>query len=115
MSSDFGSAASSLVAYALRNTTLESEFAPENWTTLPHNTTNSQQYGFFIGYNVDWGDRLVLGVDAAYNRALSLNASASDTLARRVTTSDGATHNVIINASSALRLIDYATARARAG
>jgi opacity protein-like surface antigen len=111
---DFGSAGGSLVSYILRNTTVENEFAPSGWTTLSKTTTNSRQYGFFLGYNTQW-DRLVLGVDGSYNRPQSLTASSSDTISRIVTTSDGTQHIVTINAMSSLKLIDYATARVRAG
>jgi opacity protein-like surface antigen len=111
---DFGSATSSEVAFILRNTTLENEAHPSDWTTLPADSTNGRNYGLFLGYNVQW-DQLVLGVDAAYNRGSSIRNSASDTLARRVTTSDNIQHDVQIDASSTMELVDYATLRARAG
>ncbi len=111
---DFATSAGSLIAYILRNTTLESQFSPDKWTTLPKTTTNSRQYGFFLGYNTQW-DCLVLGIDGAYNRLQSLSASSSDSLNRIVTTSDLTQHNVTIAASSSLKLIDYATGRVRAG
>jgi opacity protein-like surface antigen len=114
LSSDFGNATSSLVAYALRNTLVESEFAPENWTALPKSVTNSRQYGFFLGYNTQW-NRLVLGADASYIRPASLAASASDSISRIVTTSDKTQHTVSITSAASLKLIDYATVRARAG
>jgi outer membrane immunogenic protein len=111
---DFGGSTSSEVAFILRNTTLENEAAPSSWTTLPADSTNGRNYGLFLGYNVQM-DQLVLGVDAAYNRGSSIRNSASDTLARRVTTSDNVQHDVTITASSTMELIDYATLRARAG
>lgn len=111
---DFGTATGSLVAYILRNTTVEDEFAPSGWTTLSKSTTNSKQYGFFIGYNTQW-DCLVLGIDGAYNRPQSLNAASADSIRRIVTTSDGTQHDVTVSASASLKLVDYATARARAG
>jgi outer membrane immunogenic protein len=114
MDTDFGNSTSSIVAFILRNSTLENEFAPSNWTTLPSDITNGKQYGAFLGYNFQW-DQLVLGVDGAYNRAASINASAIDSITRIVTTSDAVIHNVTIDASSSLKLIDYATLRARAG
>ena len=42
---DFGSATSSEVAFILRNTTLENEAHPSDWTTLPANSTNGRNYG----------------------------------------------------------------------
>lgn len=65
--------------------------------TLAQPSTNSLQYGAFVGYNFQW-DNLVVGIDAAYNRPSSLDTSATS----------GA-------ASASLKLVDYATLRARAG
>jgi outer membrane immunogenic protein len=68
---------------------------------FPHSTTtNSVQFGGFLGYNVQW-DELVIGVEGAYNRPSSLSTSAIST------SGTGAT--------SSLKLVDYATFRARAG
>jgi len=39
MNADFGKSTSSMVAFILRNSTLESEGHPSSWTTLPKNTT----------------------------------------------------------------------------
>lgn len=114
MSADFGNAGSTQIAYILRNTTLQNEFAPSNWTTMPKVVTNSKQFGGFIGYNMQW-DALVVGADIGYNRMTSMEAGASDSIARQVITSDGTTHNVYINTAASLKLIDYATFRARAG
>lgn len=114
MNTDFGNSTSDLVAYSLRNTVVENEFAPSNWTALPANTTNGRQYGIFLGYNWQW-DELVIGFDAAYNRPSSLKASASDTISRQVVTSDGVNNAVTITAQSSLELVDYATVRVRAG
>jgi outer membrane immunogenic protein len=114
MNTDFGNGTSSLVAYILRNSTLEDEAAPSNWTTLPSNTTNGRSYGVFLGYSFQW-DQLVLGLDLAYNRPSSLEGSASDSLERIVTTSDTVQHDVTIIAQSSIKLVDYATFRGRAG
>lgn len=114
LSADFGNATSSEIAYILRDTTLEDEFAPSSWTTLPKGITNGNQYGFFLGYNWQM-DPLVLGVDVGYNRPASLESDVSDTLAREVTTSDNVTHDVYLQSSASLKLVDYATVRARAG
>lgn len=115
MNSDFGNSASSLIAFALRNTEVEEQFAPSSWTTLPSNTTNGRQYGAFLGYNWQW-DQLVVGLDLGYNRISSLTASASDQIVRQVvTTPDNVNNLLTITAQSSLKLIDYATMRARAG
>jgi len=114
MTTDFGDSASSQIAYILRNTALESEQHPSTWTTLPRNTTNTKNYGGFIGYNIQWSE-LVVGFDMSYNRPTSLSSSAHDVIDRTVTLSDGTKDAVHIDASGAVKLIDYATFRGRAG
>jgi opacity protein-like surface antigen len=115
MNTDFGNSTSSLIAFILRNTEVEDQFSPSNWTTLPANTTNGRQYGAFLGYNWQW-EELVAGFDLGYNRSSSLSTSASDTIARQVvTTPDNVNNALTITAQSSLQLIDYATMRARAG
>ena len=114
MSSDFGNAGSSQIAYILRDSLLEQEFQPSSWTTLPKTVTNDAQYGFFLGYN--WQlDELVLGLDGGYNRFSSLSSSASDSITRIATTSDAVQHTVTLQTSASIKLVDYATVRARAG
>lgn len=114
MNADFGNAGSDQIAYILRNTTVQSEFSPSSWTTLPNVTTNSSQYGVFVGYNWQWSE-LVLGVDAAYNKPSKLETNASDSIGRQVTTSDSTVHRVYIDSAASLKLVDYATVRAKAG
>ena len=114
MNTAFGGTTSSQVAYLLRNTTIENEFSPSGWATLPSTDTTSASYGAFIGYSVQW-DALVLGVDAAYNRNSSLEAAATDSISRQFTTSDGFDNNVTVTATALVKLVDYATLRGRAG
>lgn len=66
-------------------------------TTLTQPTTNSASFGAFLGYNIQW-EHLVVGIDGAYNRPSSLETSVSS----------GAS-------SATVKLVDYATLRARAG
>jgi outer membrane immunogenic protein len=110
---DFGNSTSPLVAFILRNTTQEAEFAPSTWTTLPANTTNGPVFGGYIGYNMQW-DQLVVGVDLGYKYA-NLATGASDSIARQFVTSDNFTNTVSIDARATFKLVDYATLRARAG
>lgn len=114
MNTDFGNSSSSLIAYSLRNTTVLTELQPQSWTTLPSNTTNARQYSIFLGYNIQWSE-LVLGIDGSYNRPSSLESSASDSIARQATTSDTFVNQIDIAAQASLKMIDYATLRARAG
>ena len=114
LSGDFSSASNPQVAYILRNSTLENEFSPSSWSTLPKATSNGRQFGGFIGYNMQW-DEFVLGAEIGYNRMQSLEATSADSLERLVNTSDGVQHDVLLQSSSSLRLVDYGTFRARAG
>ena len=114
MTTNFGNSTSSQVAYTLRNTTLQNEQSPSTWTTFPESTTNSKQFGLFIGYNMQWQE-LVLGFDLAYIKPSGLNNTASDTMTRQVTLSDGTNDSVTIAAQGQTKLVDYATVRARAG
>ena len=95
MNSDFGSSTRAQVGYILRSSTLQSEYDPSSWTSLPSNSSNSKQFGGFLGYNLQY-DQLVLGIDGAYNRPSSLSSSSSDSINRAVVTSDGVSHNVLI-------------------
>ena len=114
MNTDFGNSSSSLVAFILQNTTIESEFAPSRWTALQPSTTNGRQYGAFIGYSLQW-DQLVLGLDVAYNRGSIAETSASDSISRQFVTSDGFDNQVTVAVQSRLKMIDYETIRGRAG
>ncbi|MGB7858590.1 MAG: hypothetical protein WBL48_22155 [Pseudolabrys sp.] len=84
--SDFGNSTGPLVAFILRNTIQESEFAPSTWTTLPSNTTNGPVFGGYIGYNMQW-DQLVLGVDLGYKYA-NIATGANDSISRQFVTSN---------------------------
>jgi outer membrane immunogenic protein len=115
MNTDPGNSTSSLVAFILRNTALQSEFAPSEWTTLAPGTTNSAVYGAFVGYNMQW-DNLVLGFDVGYKNPSRLDAGSTESISRRVvTSSDNVQHDVTIDANTSLKLVDYATLRARGG
>jgi opacity protein-like surface antigen len=110
---DFSGATSSLVAFLLRNTTIESENRVSSWTTLGKGDTTGTSYGGFAGYNMQW-DQAVLGVEASYNRT-SLMMSANDSMSRQFSTSDGFINNVTVNAGSNINITDYGTLRVRGG
>jgi len=114
LGTDSGTAAGPQIAYILRNSTLQNEFQPSSWTALPKSVTNSMQYGGFVGYNWQM-QQLVFGVDLAYNHPSSLDSQTSDSIVRRVVTSDNITHDVTLDAASSFKLIDYATVRGRVG
>lgn len=114
LNANFGNSTSSQIAYILRNTTIENEGNVSGWTTLPSTSSNSRQYGGFIGYNWQWSE-LVLGTDLSYNYMSSLEASAADGMSRIFNTSDGYENTVTVRSSSSIKLVDYATLRGRAG
>ena len=114
LTTDFGDSTSSSVAYILRDTTIEAEFSPSSWTSLPKDVSNSSSWGAFIGYNVQWG-QLVMGADIGYTRMTSMDTAAADSESRQFRTSDGYYNAVTVIGQSSVKLIDYATLRARAG
>jgi outer membrane immunogenic protein len=110
---DFSNATKSLVAFLLRNTTIENENHVSDWTTLSTGDTTGISYGGFAGYNMQW-DQAVLGVEASYNRT-SLMMSANDSMGRQFGTSDGFINNVTVAAGSNIHITDYGTLRMRGG
>lgn len=110
---DFGNSTRSLVAFMLRNTTLENEIRPSDWTTLGKADTTGSSYGAFVGYQTQW-EGAVVGIEANYNRT-NLSVSATDSIARQVATSDGYNNSVRINGTSSIHLTDYGTLRVRGG
>ncbi len=110
---DFSNATKSLVAFLLRNTTIENENHVSDWTTLSKGDTTGVSYGGFAGYNMQW-DQAVLGVEASYNRT-SLMMSANDSMGRQFSTSDGFINNVTVSAGSNIHITDYGTLRMRGG
>ena len=110
---DFSGATRSLVAFLLRNTSIEDEGHVSGWTTLSKGDTTGISYGGFAGYNMQW-DQAVLGVEANYNRT-SLMMSANDTMRRLFSTSDGYNNDVRVDAGSSIHITDYGTLRMRGG
>jgi outer membrane immunogenic protein len=116
---DFSGATQAPIAYALRNTQLEDEFAPSSWPILGQATTSKVTYGGYAGYNTQWED-LVIGGELDYSTAdMSFNAPSAP-IGRQVSTVDPSTtivtsYDVSAGASSTLHLIDYGSMRARAG
>jgi outer membrane immunogenic protein len=110
---DFANSTKSLVSFILRNTTIESEQHVSDWTTLGKADTSGTSYGGFIGYQMQW-DEAVIGIEANYNRT-NMSTSASDTMRRTFSTSDGYSNDVQVTGTSSIRITDYGTARFRAG
>jgi opacity protein-like surface antigen len=115
----FGTAASSQVAFLLRNTTIEQDEQISNWNVLGTHTASTVGVGGFIGYNMEW-ENLILGVEANYNH-VNLSQTAGSSLGRSFSDSNGlpAGHNyfydVTVGGSASIHITDIATFRARAG
>jgi outer membrane immunogenic protein len=111
---DFSSTTQSLIAYALRDTTLEDEDAPSQWQVLGTANQSATSYGGFVGYNTQWQD-LILGMEANYSRAsFSLHAPSSP-IGRTTSDSTGSAYTVNFTGSGSLVAEDFATLRVRAG
>jgi outer membrane immunogenic protein len=115
----FGTAASSQVAFLLRNTTIEQDEQISNWNVLGTHTASTVGVGGFLGYNMEW-EGLILGVEANYNH-VSLSQTAGSSLGRTFNDSNGlpSGHNyfydVNVGGSASIHITDIATFRARAG
>jgi opacity protein-like surface antigen len=110
---DFSNTTSSFVSYSLRNTALQDQIQPSTWSVMPSQIAHGRSYGAFLGYGVQW-EQLVLGFEAAYNRASGLDPSASGTMTRIVAPTTGS-DTVTIGGTESIKLNDYASFRARAG
>jgi opacity protein-like surface antigen len=107
------------LAYALRDSVIESTFAPSQWPLLGDDGDTTTSYGGFVGINTQW-QNLVLGGEIDYSRANMAFEAPSTPIARSLTTVDSNTqaetlYDLSASGSGTLRLIDYASLRARAG
>ncbi|MBX6328043.1 MAG: porin family protein [Pseudolabrys sp.] len=109
---DFSNVTQSVVADALRNTSLDSTFGISSWSLLGKSDSNGSGFGGFLGYNWQWDD-VVLGLEANYTKADWSAVSANSVSAQM--TSGTTTHDVTVDARSSIKLIDYASLRGRAG
>ncbi len=113
---DFSSATQPGLAFALRQTTLEQEFAPNQWQVLGTGNTSAASYGAFVGYNSQWQD-LTLGVEANFNRAGFTLHAPSTPIGPLITAADsqGFTHIVQVSGTGSVTNMDFATFRGTAG
>jgi opacity protein-like surface antigen len=111
--SGFAGATEPLVAFMLRDTALENEQHPSQWTTLGSRDASGPSGGGFVGYNSQWDD-VILGVEVMYSKT-NLFAQATGDPITRVTSAGGNTYNVTVDGDASIRFNDYGTARIRAG
>lgn len=112
-SADFSNGTSSLIAFLLRDTILQQEAQVSQLTVLGKIETVRGAFGGFVGYNKEY-EEFILGYELNYNRT-ALGASSADSLSRTFETSDGFLHSFTVSATSAVKVTDYGTIRARAG
>jgi opacity protein-like surface antigen len=110
---NFSRGVADLVANILRNTTVQNEFDPSQWVSLPKQAVTRPSYGGFIGYDAQYEDT-VIGVEASYNR-IDARMASGDTIARVVNTSDGYANDVTLSGTASIHLTDYGTVRTRFG
>jgi outer membrane immunogenic protein len=96
-----------------RNSTLQNEYDITNLLQFKSKSATGGTYGGFAGYNYQM-DEVVLGVEADYT-SMRLRGSSTDTLSRRMGTSDGSTHDVYLSGTTGAELRDLWTVRGRAG
>jgi len=111
----FSKATQTPISFMLRNTDLESAFAPSNWQVLGSSSAANPNFGGFVGYNTQWQD-LILGVEAGYTQANVSNTASSYPISR-LTPVDAAgnVYLVNLNGSGSANNLDYGTLRSRAG
>ena len=110
---NFSSTTQSPIAYALRDTTLESAAAPSDWPVLGTGYHSAAGFGGFVGYNTQF-ERLVLGVEANYDQA-NLSFTAPSSPISRITSAGSNSYLVNITGSGTASSLDYGTLRGRAG
>jgi outer membrane immunogenic protein len=117
---DFSQATQPLLAFALRDLTLEIQDNPSSIPVLGRNSVNGIGYGGFVGYNMQFQD-VVVGIEGTYTHT-HLNTVAPQTpLAgtadspSRVFAAGSATDSVALFGTGNFSLTDYGTLRVRTG
>jgi outer membrane immunogenic protein len=110
---DFVTSTNDLVAHMLRNSELEGEQFPSNWSVLGRSQTGSSSWGGFFGYNIGW-ECLILGTEFNYSRT-HFSANSPVFPIERVVSVGGNTDDVTITGSASMHITDYGTVRMRAG
>lgn len=112
-SNNFTTTTQDLVAFMLRELTLESEQQVSTWPVLGKDETHSTSAGFFIGYNSPW-ENLILGAELNYSRT-NFSAVAPMTPLLRQTFAGGNNYFVNVSGGASMHLTDILTLRGRAG
>jgi len=118
-SANFSQSTKAPIAFSLRETVLENEFAPSNWQVLGTANHSAAGFGGFVGYNTVYlapTAKIVFGIEANYDQAsLSLVAPSAAISRNLPADSLGNINDVTIKASGQVSNLDFGTLRARAG
>jgi len=109
----FKNALSPLVYERSHNSTAESDFGASGLLSPPSRRVGSASFGGYVGYNVQY-DSFVFGIEGDYTNFGRLGSS-SDSVGRIKTNSLGLQETLNLNGTSATRITDYGTLRARLG
>jgi opacity protein-like surface antigen len=111
----FSKATESLVANILRQTLVETEGQASELPNLPNRDIIGTGFGFFVGYNSQWGDAVV-GLELNYSRIGGDTAvSTEPPIGRVISTSNDFDNDITINSSATARLTDLMSLRMRGG
>jgi outer membrane immunogenic protein len=110
---NFSNATQPLVAFSLRELTLEEEDGISQWQVLGRTGHDAIGYGGYFGYNMQWQD-MILGVELNYTHT-SMNVTSAETPISRQTSAGGLTYDVTAQGSGTFNVTDYVQLRARAG
>jgi outer membrane immunogenic protein len=110
---DFAGATRTLIEHMLRNTQLQNEQVPSNWTVLGKTDTGAGSFGGFLGYNIGW-ECVILGVELNYSHTNFFTTAPMFPIGRVVPVGTNA-DTVLLSGSASMRITDYGTLRARAG
>jgi outer membrane immunogenic protein len=113
-SGDFSKASQPLVAFSLRNLTLQSDDLISQDQVLGKSNTKTAGFGGFVGYNTQFED-LILGLEANYTHAPVAIVGNSTPLLDRIVTAGANTYSVNLTATGSMDITDYGSLRARAG
>jgi len=118
VSADFSKATQAPVAFSLRQTELQNQFAPSGWQVLGTSSHGDIGFGGFAGYNTEYvtpHGRVVLGFEGNYEHTTLSLAAPNAPISRVVTLNSGTTDAVTVSGGGQLSNLDFATVRGRAG
>ncbi|SFJ05319.1 outer membrane protein [Methylobacterium brachiatum] len=109
----FKNALSPMVYGRSHDSTAETDFGASGLLSPPSKRVGSASFGGYTGYNVQYGS-FVFGIEGDYTNFGRLGYSG-DSISRTKTNSLGLQETLALNGTSATRINDYGTLRARLG